>query len=348
MTAWLEWGRRKTRPWSEQTLRSYDYALRGWAQDFCERGLTDPRDVTSADVEAVIASKTDWNDSTKTQRLNALSSFYKRALKTGAADRNAVDCERPPRTDNEWPMILPEDFRRMRALGVRDVREDALLLTLALTGVRHDELLGIDLGDLIPNLPGIGIKKAKGGKKREVPLSPVAAETLRRYLPERPSTNCPALFLQANGKRLTKRVLSRMWHRWLRDAGLADSGYVVHSTRVTFNTLLAWAGFDRRTVEELMGHGTRRDMNPKYTRTDMPRKVWAVATLESALLAPGQGVSADGPVQVASAGVQVSGGCVEPGVPEHLTQRVEVATALQHETRERMPQVVQGAAFGDP
>jgi site-specific recombinase XerC len=347
IAAFLTWGRKKRRPFSGETVSTYKCALRFWATALCERGIAEPREVAPADVEAVIDSK-GWAGTTKGQRLNALSSFFEWARKHERADGNPVeDVERPAREDNEWPMLPPEHFCRMLACA-RDVLERALLLALGLTGARHDELLSIDGRDIIRDLPGVKIRKGKGGKGREVPLTPAAVEALNHYLRERPVTDCPALFVTKSGRRLTKRVLYRMWDHWLRDAGLADSGYVPHSCRVTFNTLLAWASFDRRTLNELMGHGTRRDMDVKYTRTDMPRKVWAVNVLERELLASGQGVFADGPVQIAGAGMQVGGGRIQSGVPEHLRQRVETTPALQHQTGEAVPQVVQGAPFADP
>jgi hypothetical protein len=132
--------------------------------------------VTPADVGAIIESKSEWAGSTKALRLNALSSSCMWAVKQGLADRNPVaDVERPPREDTEWPMIPTEGFCRMR-LHARDVLEDALLLTLATTSARHNELLSIDHADLIPDLPGLTIRKGNGRNTREVPRLPQPAE----------------------------------------------------------------------------------------------------------------------------------------------------------------------------
>ena len=344
----LEWGRRKARPFREQTLGSYESDLRFWGACFSERGIAGPGAVTSADVEGAIESKTEWAPSTKGRRLNCLSYFYRKwAVRHGFADRNPVEgVERPGRRDNEYPMVSPDDFCRMR-LQACNVLEAALLLTLALTGVRHSELLGINLSDIDRELPGVTIRDGKGGKTRVVPLSPRLAKAWTLYLQERSETECTALFVTADGKRLTKRVTNRMWKRWLRDAGLAGGGYVVHSCRVTFNTLLDRLGVDQRTIAELMGHGPK-NMTVWYTRTDMPRKQDAVARLDEALLGLPQRMLGHGAVQVAGAGVQVGGRGVEPGVPEHLRQGIQVAAALQHEAREGVPQRVEGAAFRDP
>jgi len=352
--------------WEEAVARFLDWAVRGGhlkgdspkahASDLrivgallSERfGIIDPRDVRDTHIEEVLRCEADrgMSEGTRRRRFDAVRQLYKYAVRHGLADLNPTDDMKPPRRSYvETPMVPPGDFCRLR-LEVRNVLEDVLLLTLGLTGARHSELLKIDLSDIDRYLPGVTFRNAKGGKRRTVPLSPRLALAWDRYEQARPATNCPAAFVTQDGKRLTKRVLYRMWHRWLRGAGLADSGYVPHSCRVTFCTFLDRTGADDRTIGELMGHGPK-SMPERYTRTDMPRKIVAVAWLEEALLAPGQGVFGDCPVEIAGAGVQIGGRGIEPGVPEHLRQGVQVTSALQHETRERMPQRVEGAASRD-
>jgi hypothetical protein len=74
-----------------------------------------------------------------------------------------------------------------------------------------------------------------------------------------------------------------MLRRWLRDAGLDEKGYTLHSLRHTFATLALRAGVDLRGLQELMGH---EDLSTtaRYLHTDARNRLEAAAKLEALLL----------------------------------------------------------------
>ena len=174
----------------------------------------------------------------------------------------------------------PEDIRRLEAV-TRGARERAIFLTFVLTGVRRSELINLDLQDLDTEWWTLRVR-GKGSKERTVPVPPMLREALMNYLQVRSAVGCPALFVNAEGRRLRPRSLQRMMRRWLRDAGLADRGYTIHSLRHSFATLLVRNHADLRTVQELLGHSDISS-TARYLHADLRSKAAAVNALEVVL-----------------------------------------------------------------
>jgi integrase len=71
-------------------------------------------------------------------------------------------------------------------------RDRALILTALLAGLRADELLRANVGDLRPSHDGAVIHvRGKGGKDRRIPIEAPLVEILERYLNSR-ATRFPA------------------------------------------------------------------------------------------------------------------------------------------------------------
>ena len=156
-------------------------------------------------------------------------------------------------------------------------RDRALVLTALLAGLRADELLRANVGDVRRTDEGAVIHvRGKGGKDRRIPIEPALVEVLERYLDSRatrfPTTAkqrsspgggltawAPAapLFVGADGDRISRGTLQYRVLRAFRRAGIdADRarGALVHGLRHTFATELANADVSVYTLMKLLGH----------------------------------------------------------------------------------------------
>ncbi len=156
-------------------------------------------------------------------------------------------------------------------------RDRALILTGLLAGLRADEMLRANVGDLRRTDDGAVIHvRGKGGKDRRIPIESALVAVLEHYLDSRiirfPATAkrrsspgrglaaWPAgapLFVGADGDRISRGTLQYRVLRAFRRAGIdADRarGALVHGLRHTFATELANADVSVYTLMKLLGH----------------------------------------------------------------------------------------------
>ena len=177
-----------------------------------------------------------------------------------AALLTALDADPQPRRRTDWMQ-----------------RDRALILTALLAGLRADELVRANVGDLRRTDDGAVIQvRGKGGKDRRIPIEPALVQVLEQYLDSR-ATRFPAtakrrsspaggltawpaaapLFVGADGERITRGTLQYRVLRAFRRAGIDTDrarGALVHGLRHTFATELANADVSVYTLMKLLGH----------------------------------------------------------------------------------------------
>jgi integrase len=155
-------------------------------------------------------------------------------------------------------------------------RDRALILTALLAGLRADELLRANVGDLRRTDDGAVIHiRGKGGRDRRVPIEAPLVEVLEHYLDSRalrfPATarkrSSPAgdgllaangaVVCGAEGDRISRGTLQyrvlRAFRRTRIDSDRAR-GALVHGLRHTFDTELANSDVNVYTLMKLLGH----------------------------------------------------------------------------------------------
>lgn len=156
-------------------------------------------------------------------------------------------------------------------------RDRAIIFTSLLAGLRADELLRANTGDLRRTDDGGGVfhVRGKGSKDRRIPVGPELLDVLDIYLTTRAARFPPprrrsastsvlerfspsaALFVGADGDRITRGTLQYRLVRAFKKAGLDGerlSGALVHGLRHTFATELANANVSVYTLMKLLGH----------------------------------------------------------------------------------------------
>jgi len=152
-----------------------------------------------------------------------------------------------------------------RAINVR--RDIAIILTLCHSGLRVSELCNLDKGDVNFTRREIRVK-GKGGHERVVPTTKRCVLSIRDYVDLDRKSDTNAVFVKADGLRITRRAVSDMLMSLSRRAGVKHT--TSHMLRKTCATELMNNGMDIESVQALLGHqhiSTTQD----YLATDIDR-----------------------------------------------------------------------------
>ncbi|NLZ15139.1 MAG: tyrosine recombinase [Erysipelotrichaceae bacterium] len=202
------------------------------------------------------------------RRLSALKQFYQYMVNVGYVNGNPFLMVASPKTDTKFPHSLYKEqieeifARNSTRTDELMIRDQAILYLLYYSGIRANELVTLDiqsisLKDRVVRVLG------KGNKERIVPFTTDCQNILKEYITKDrprllnkikdPSDFSPALFMNANGKRLTTRGLE-----YILDSIEEKTGVYVglhpHLLRHSFATHLLENGADLRVIQELLGH----------------------------------------------------------------------------------------------
>jgi len=133
-----------------------------------------------------------------------------------------------------------------------------MLMTLYATGVRRAELCRLKTSDIDSQRMVVHIRQGKGGRDRDVPLSPALLEALRAYWRwMKPKTYLfPGL---VDGWRADVPITDKMVWFACRSAARAagiEKHITPHTLRHSYATHLLEAGADLRTIQVLLGHAS--------------------------------------------------------------------------------------------
>jgi site-specific recombinase XerD len=251
---------------SEKTVAIYAHDLRQVFTGLDDHALAD---ITGPQLTAILSAPTVIADPTGTPKapatLNrgraAVRAFFTWAQAAGyIADNPAlgIHLQRAPRTppafltDAEVRRLLKALTGRTSALAQRD---RALVETFLATGVRLQELVGLDIADVDLDAKHLHVRRAKGGQPQIKFLNTHLRGILRRYLQwrKRQGESCPALFISQRGTRLSPRQVGYRFAHWLREAGI-EKAISPHGLRHTFATRLYSRTGDLLVVQRALGH----------------------------------------------------------------------------------------------
>lgn len=226
--------------------------------------LQDWSELRTEHLEAFLAflRERQYAETTAARKLAAIKSFCHSLLRSGQLAENSITVVPTPRAGRFAPRaIAPEAVQQLiiAASGDRfpeQLRDRAMLLTLATTGLRVSELTALDLADVDLEQGELLVRKPQN-RDRRVPLPPDAVQALRVYL-ERgrpafaPAKRETALFLNRRGTRLTRQGFWLILKGYAEAVGLAD--VTPHTLRHTFAVHALANGRELREVQRILGH----------------------------------------------------------------------------------------------
>lgn len=155
----------------------------------------------------------------------------------------------------ELDKFLEAAFKKNPLIGL-------MMVTLYETGARVDEFVNLQPNDLYIDELRIIIKKGKGSKRREVPITKNLSQALQVHLKGRESGY---LFESNRHDKFTTRRVQQLAKVIAQDAGLLKT-ITPHILRHTRATLLAEKGMSKDLLQVFLGH-EKPETTEIYTRT---------------------------------------------------------------------------------
>jgi integrase/recombinase XerD len=184
-------------------------------------------------------------------RISALRFFFVRTLR-----RHEFREFLPyPKVRRKLPNILSREEVARLIDASSSLFERTLLMVLYGTGMRRAEIARLKIADIDSQRMVLHVVNGKGGKDRDLPLSPTLLETLRahwRWL--KPRTYLfPSRMHRDCEQPITDKMVWRTCTEAAKRAGLRKR-VTPHLVRHSWATHLLEAGTDLRTIQILLGH----------------------------------------------------------------------------------------------
>jgi site-specific recombinase XerD len=159
------------------------------------------------------------------------------------------------------PIVLSRDEVARLIAASGNLRHRTILMTLYSTGMRRSELCRLRPEDIDKERMVIRICQGKGGKDREVPLSPKLLDQLRTYYRSLKRKN-GWLFPSQQTRRPDQPITTKaVWHACREATRRASISKPVHphTLRHSFATHLLDSGAELPVIQVLLGHADPRD-----------------------------------------------------------------------------------------
>jgi site-specific recombinase XerD len=237
------------RNYSAGTIRYYVRFVERFAQHFCKSpdklGLEHVRS-----YQAYLLKERKLSPGSVEHHVSALRFFFVQTL-----HRHEFRQFLPfPRTRRKLPKILSREEVARLIDASSSLFERTLLMVLYGTGMRRAEVARLKIADIDSQRMVIHVVNGKGGKDRDLPLSPTLLETLRahcRWL--KPKTYLfPSRMHRDSEQPITDKIVWRVCTEAAKRADIRKT--TPHLIRHCFATHLLEAGTDLRTIQLLLGH----------------------------------------------------------------------------------------------
>jgi integrase/recombinase XerD len=275
------------RNYSEITTRKYLQYVTAFARHFGKSpDQLGPNELRS--YQAYLLQERKVTPGTAVNCVAALRFFFIKTLK-----RHQLREFLPyPKDRRRLPTVLSREevSRLINAAGT--LFRQTLLMTLYGSGMRRSELARLKVGDIDSQRMIIRVVAGKGGKDRDLPLSPTLLETLREYWRWRK----PKLYMfptRTLGRRLDQPISDKtVWiacSEAARRAGISKR-VTPHTVRHSWATHLLEAGTDLRTIQVLLGHGDL-ETTAQYLHLSQRHLQAVINPLDSLALSSSENVS---------------------------------------------------------
>lgn len=248
---------------SPNTIESYMRDLSQFYKFILDNYNIPSQEVKPQHIEHYLAQIYDSVEkSTQARTLSGIKSFFNFLVLTDEIDTPPTDFIDSPKAARHLPDTLStEEIDQIIATidlsQPQGERNRAILETMYGCGLRVSEVISLRLSDLNFDEGFISVV-GKGNKQRLVPINSNAIKYINNYLSQRCHMNIDqkwldTLFLNRNGRKLTREMIFTILKRAAQSAGISKR-VSPHTLRHSFATHLLIGGASIRHVQQLLGH----------------------------------------------------------------------------------------------
>lgn len=247
------------------TIRGYSNRVHLFLRWLMEQG-TDLRTVSITDIDKFLADKRDggWKPRGIRSQCNALRSFFRFAEMQGWCAPDLWMSIHGPRVSKYAARPMGPTWEEVRQLlkltngtEAEHLRAKAILLLLAVYGLRSGEVIGLRLEDFDWRSEVFTVRRTKGGGMQQFPIQYEVGDAILNYLRcARPCVNDRHLFL---GERrpwgpLRHDTVWRTVSRRIRILGIELDHLGPHTLRHACATRLLQKGTSLKEIADFLGH----------------------------------------------------------------------------------------------
>ena len=257
------------RGYSAHTVTAYQHDLEKFLNFIYQYDSILLKDFGKIDRQAIrhfLGKEYEEGNSAKTvaRRLASIKSLFNYLVQAEVICDNPAIHIKTPKVEKKIPTFVQEnkieDLMKMPdAVTLIGKRDRAILELFYATGIRLNELAGLNIGSVNPQEKLLRVL-GKGNKERIVPFGKPAKNALESYLKKRgkswASPQQTPLFTGRGEKRIAVRTIQQRVNIYLKAVLGGRTGASPHTLRHTFGTHLLENDADIRSIQELLGHSS--------------------------------------------------------------------------------------------
>ena len=277
------------RGYSAHTVTAYQHDLEKFLNFIYKYDSILLKDFGKIDRQAIrhfLGKEYEEGNSAKTvaRRLASIKSLFNYLVQAEVICDNPAIHIKTPKVEKKIPTFVQEnkieDLMKMPdAVTLIGKRDRAILELFYATGIRLNELAGLNIGSVNPQEKLLRVL-GKGNKERIVPFGKPAKNALESYLKKRgkswASPQQTPLFTGRGEKRIAVRTIQQRVNIYLKAVLGGRTGASPHTLRHTFGTHLLENDADIRSIQELLGHSSISSTQI-YTKVN-PKKLKEIYT----------------------------------------------------------------------
>ena len=236
----------RVKRYSANTIKTYASCLQLFFKYF------EGADTANLNREDIISYMDDlvqrgYSKSAQNQYINAIKFYYEKHL---GRERTFYFIERPFK-DQRVPIVLSKSETQRLFHAVENLKHRTILYTIYGCGLRISELINLKMSDIDREYMCLWIRKGKGNKDRQIPVSLKLLELLERYY----KVYKPTVYLinGQNGLQYSSGSIQKIIKVASQRASI-QKHVTPHTLRHSFATHLLENGTDLRCIQSILGH----------------------------------------------------------------------------------------------